>query len=341
MIKIDRKFIHAINACDHKEDLHPILQQAIKLEHATIPSYLTALYSLMPGTNPEIAALIRSVVIEEMLHLTIAGNILVATGGSPQLNKPEFIPCYPCPLPMGIGGGFIVPIKAFSRPLVESVFMQIEEPEDPIPVSHLAAAAAPEFGTIGEFYAALQNKIRALGDVIFVVGAERQNLSWFGSALLFPIVNADSACQAIDIIVTQGEGTHTDPFESPNEPAHYYRFGEIYYGRKIIRTKGGFSYGGAPIPFDESGVYPMIDNPSPSDYPPGSQVEMLSRTFSYGYSCLLNALHLSFNGSPETVNTAMGLMYQLRVQAQTLMSTPIRKDSQQTAGPVFQYVTSQ
>jgi hypothetical protein len=342
MLKIDRNIIRSINACGKKEDLHRFLQKAVELEHATIPPYLTAMYSLRPGTNESVASLIRSVVLQEMLHMTVSANILTAIGGSPQINTADFVPSYPGPLPMGIGEGLIVPIKAFSKELVKDVFMTIEEPEDPIPIHHDALAALDEtFGTIGEFYAAIQQKIGELGDEIFIVGADKQVLKWFNSKTLFPIVDAASAIKAIDIVVVQGEGTHADPFESPDDPAHYYRFGEIYYGKRLIKTEDGFAYEGAPIPFDENGVYPMIDNPSQSMYLPGSHVDMLSRSFTDGYSCLLNALHESFNGNPARIDAAIGLMYELRLRAQTLMSTPIQPSSKKTAGPVFQYVTSE
>ena len=340
MIKIDRKIVRGIAACQKKEHLHRYVQKAVELEHATIPPYLTAMYSLIPGTNDDIAGLILSIVKEEMLHMTIAANLLVAIGGHPKINNPDFIVHYPDKLPMGIGGDLIVPIKAFSKQLVKDVFMEIEAPEDPIPVK-AQAEALPEYATIGEFYAAIQDKIHELGDAIFVVGAEEQVLSWFGQDLLFPIVDVKAANHAIDIVVIQGEGTHGDPFESPGVPAHFYRFGEIYAGKKLIKTDDGYAWGGDPVPFDETGVYPMIDNPSPADYPAGSYVAMLSDTFTFAYSGLLNALHQSFNGSPKMIDTALGMMYQLRLQAQTLMSTPIEQGGERTAGPVFRYVTSQ
>jgi hypothetical protein len=207
--------------------LRRYLQNAVELEHATIPPYLTAMYSLRPGTNEEISSLVRSVVIEEMLHMTIAANILVAIGGSPQINNPAFVPKYPGPLPMGIGGNLIVPIKAFSKDLVKEVFMEIEEPEDPIPVSTSLAAEEPEFATIGQFYQEIQRKITELGDGIFTVGPERQVLTWFDSERLFPIVDVESANRAIETVVIEGEGTSTDPFEGDGEPAHFYRFGEM------------------------------------------------------------------------------------------------------------------
>lgn len=338
MLTIDPQIIRGIESCTCKEGLHQYLQNAIELEHATIPPYLTAMYSLMPSQNEEIAALIRSIVIEEMLHMTISANILIAIGGKPQINHQKFVPKYPGPLPMGIGKGLIVPIKAFSRDLVKDVFMKIEEPEHPIPVSHDGDTAPRDFATIGEFYAAIQLKILQLGNEIFVVGPDRQVLSWFDPNLLFPIVDVETANRAIDIIVTEGEGTHVDPFETPGVPAHYYRFGEIYYGKTLIQTPTGYAYGGVAVPFDANGVYPMVDNPTPSMYPPGSYVAMLSKTFTSGYSSLLNALHHAFNGSPQMIDTAIGLMYQLRLQAQTLMSTPLEPGAIKTAGPVFQYV---
>jgi rubrerythrin len=331
MIKINRKRINEIEASRSKEDLQRHLQSAVELEHATIPPYLTAMYSLIPGTNEDIAALLRSIVIEEMLHMTIAANILVAIGGSPQINKPEFLVNYPGPLPMGIAEELIVPIKAFSKTLVHDVFMTIEEPEFP-PARILLAAEQQQYATIGEFYGAMKQKIADLGDGVFVIGADRQVLSWFDSKLLFPIEDVQSASAAIDIVITQGEGRPGDPFESPGVPAHYYRFREIYQGSDYL---------GNPIPFDPAGVYPMIDNPTPCSYDPESQAAMLSTTFSYAYSSLLNALHHSFNGAPKTIETVIGLMYELRLQAQKLMATPIRSGSSVTAGPVFHYVTKQ
>ena len=51
--------------------LKQTLQNAIELEHSTIPPYLQALYSIKTGANLEVAKLIRSVVTEEMLHLSL------------------------------------------------------------------------------------------------------------------------------------------------------------------------------------------------------------------------------------------------------------------------------
>ena len=74
------------------KDLQYYLNVAMQLEHATIPPYLIALYSIKPNTNLDATNIIRTVVVEEMLHLTLASNLLNAVGGEPDLSFPrEFV----------------------------------------------------------------------------------------------------------------------------------------------------------------------------------------------------------------------------------------------------------
>ena len=340
MIKIDRAMVAGVLRATKAEDLHVYLQDAIKLEHSTIPPYLTAMFSLKHGTNDKIAHLIRSIVIEEMLHLSIASNILIAIGGRPEINVPGFIPTYPGPLPMSIGGSsFVVGIEGFSIDLVKTIFMTIEEPEHPIDIKAVALLAAqPTYATIGEFYAAVKQKLEQLGDDIFTVGRDQQMLTWFAPDELFPIVDVKSASRGIDIIVDQGEGTSTDPFERPGDPAHYYKFGEIVHGHEIVQTPTGYAYGGTAIPFDPSGVYPIKANCKIADFPQDSQAGERIRQFAYSYSSLLNALHTTFNGKPGNIDVVMGLMYELKVTATLMMTTPLPGQAGLTVGPSFEYV---
>ena len=126
MLRLDPRYVRELRTAKGASGLFPSLQRAIELEHSTIPPYLTAWYSLKPGLNDQVGALLRSVVIEEMLHMTIAANILVSLGGSPAINKPEFVPTYPGPLPIGIGGSyFTVHLAPFSMDLVLNTFMVI------------------------------------------------------------------------------------------------------------------------------------------------------------------------------------------------------------------------
>jgi len=123
MIKLKPEVFEAL---DTQDGLLNGLQQAIQLEHATIPTYLYALYSLKPDSNTEIQDRIRSVVLQEMLHMGLACNILNALGGSPLIDRPQFVPQYPGPLPGAVESELIVPLARFSLDMVKNVFMVIE-----------------------------------------------------------------------------------------------------------------------------------------------------------------------------------------------------------------------
>lgn len=341
MIKLQRTVVRAIQRAESREELYPHLQSAIELEHATIPPYLTAMFSLKP-TNAHISRLIGTIVHQEMLHMTIAANVLNAIGGHPQVNRPEFIPRYPGPLPMSIGGpDFEVGIAAFSRPLLTNVFMKIEEPEDPIAIGR-ARSSPDQFATIGEFYQALIDKITQLGNGIFVPAVDRQVLTWFRPDQLFAIIDVATATASLEIIVRQGEGTTTDPMQSPDNAAHYYKFGEIVAGQRLVRRDDGtWAYAGELIPYDEGGVYPMKPNPTLAGFPKGSQARTRAGQFAYNYTSLLNALQIAFNGTPSQIDVVIGLMYDLKVMAVALMSTPLWDGDGMNAGPCYEYVATQ
>jgi len=341
VIQIDRNIITGIQSAASGPELHRYLQSAVKLEHSTIPPYLTAMFSLKPGTNKEIGALIRSIVMQEMLHMTISANILIAIGGKPQINRKEFIPDYPGPLPMNIGD-LTVGIEAFSIPLVQNVFMAIEEPEHPIPVKTMLADEE-RFATIGQFYQAIQKKILELGQGIFVQPPPPQVVSpWFPPHKLFEITGPETACAAIEIIVTEGEGTSEDPFQSPGDLAHYYKFGEIAAGKMLIATPGGgYAYAGAPINFDASGVWPLRPNCKIADFAVATQAATRISQFAYNYANLLNSLHHTFNGNPAELDTAIGLMFDLRVISASLMATEDPSHPGLNVGPSFEYVQVQ
>ncbi|WP_447002254.1 ferritin-like domain-containing protein [Saccharothrix isguenensis] len=108
------------------EELHEYLYKGLQLEHATLPPYLTALYSLHPGKNSDAWHVIRVVAVEEMLHLTLVANVLNAVGGTPDLTKPGFVPNYPTRLPCG-PDYFEVHLLPFSREALDT-FLKIEKP---------------------------------------------------------------------------------------------------------------------------------------------------------------------------------------------------------------------
>lgn len=108
------------------EELHEYLYKGLQLEHATLPPYLTALYSLHPGKNSDAWHVIRVVAVEEMLHLTLVANVMNAVGGTPDLTKPNFVPNYPTRLPCG-PEYFKVHLRPFSHKALNT-FLKIEKP---------------------------------------------------------------------------------------------------------------------------------------------------------------------------------------------------------------------
>jgi hypothetical protein len=321
-----------------QSEMQDALQYAIELEHATIPPYLTALYSLKSGTNDVIARLIKGIIFQEMQHMTLAANMLNAIGGEPAVDRPAFIPQYPGGLPFHIGDRnghrFEVPLKAFSLDVVENVFMRIEEPDKPIefPVgTALSALVQEQFRTIGEFYRSVRNSLKA---------------EWFKGdparqvkGIVMPVLTLADAQAAIDLIVEEGEGTTTSPLGG-TQLAHYYRFAEIFHQRTLVpdtTVPEGFSYSGQPIPFDSTGVLPIVESPKSDLYPPGSKLRVESDLFNQIYSDLLRALHITFNGQPDNLDTAIGVMFDLKLQAIKLMVMPIGNGT--NAAPCYEFVT--
>jgi hypothetical protein len=349
MIQIKRELITAED--DSREakiaSLKRSLQTAIELEHSTIPPYLYATYSLGSEANREIVGILLSVVKEEMLHMALDCNVLNAMDGSPCIDHPRFIPHYPGPLPGTVESGLVVGLAPFSKQLVQDVFSVIEEPEDPITTgdsAHVRPAAAPpedDHLTIGEFYEALKTQIRDLckGGNIFTGKPEKQVSTGFRALQNIAVTDEKSALAALDLIVHQGEGSRRSPLDPELELAHYYKYQEVYFGRKLIRLEDEpnprWAYVGHAISYDPAGVRPVIANPSRATYQPGSRLRSLNDTFNFTYTNMLKALHRVFNGQPDTLGPALLGMQSLKAQAQVLMATSIVPGL--NAGPSFEY----
>ncbi|MGB5715251.1 MAG: ferritin-like protein [Waterburya sp.] len=372
MLKIPVRIIQEIRNAKQASDLYKHLQAAIELEHSTIPPYLTALYSIQPNSNQKVAEILFSVVREEMLHMVIVANVFNAIGGSPQVNKPEFIPTYPGHLPM-LRPDLTVGLAPLSTDLITQTFMQIETSEDPedYPTKFLTATlrttVEEEYQTIGEFYEAIIDKITELdneGQLTITPRNQVVNEQWFPKTELFKITDVGEATSALTLIVDQGEGTTTEhttrtssfngkggnqaknkfsPLDPENQPAHYYRFAQIVKGGRLVsdpENPGGFVYDlNQPINLDAEKIYPLIANSKAAMYEEGSRERRLVNQFNYSYTNLLNGLHKTFNGNPDYLNTTIGLMYELKLQAQEMAETEISAGSNtgKRVAPSFEY----
>lgn len=346
MIHLQRSTIAGLQATQPAvQDVCNSLQQAVRLEHATIPLYLYALYSLDITKNREIADILQSVVIEEMLHMTLSSNVLNALGGSPNIDKQGFIPTYPGPLPGGVDSCLTVNLAPFSMTQLKT-FLAIEEPETPLQYKTRMANTGPQVDsiTIGEFYTAISAAIARLGDGAFVKPPRNQ----VGPDLMrgaVVVTSVASAQQAITTIIKQGEGTATSPEEIVGtDYAHCYRYMQIQKGFFLVPVPNpptpqqAYAYAGAPIPFDPTGVHALPINPALTPYPAGSAQAFANNNFNYTYTGLLGALHALMNGcaTQAQMNVAISLMMSLKGQAKAMTSGI--PDAGVLTGPSFEYL---
>ncbi|MFQ3197251.1 MAG: hypothetical protein ACI8R9_000633 [Paraglaciecola sp.] len=326
------------------EGLRHHLQTAIEIEHATLPPYLTALYSIKEGSNAFAYQAIQSVAMEEMLHMILACNILNAIGGHPAINKEHFVPAYPGYLPHS-DDALLVGLAKMTPETIET-FLNIEQP---------AASGAPpqpnHWHTIGQFYEAIDYALSHFEHVTeggIFTGDESYQLDendyYSGGGKLFKVRNLADAKLAIEEIISQGEGMNDGIFDSDHrlfgeevDIAHYFKFNEIYIGRRYTLTDTPEAPpSGARVDIQWDEVYNMHPNPSIKNYPQGSPLWQQTNDFNKTYMAMLDSIHCAVNGKPEALKRAVPLMFDIKYKAIALMKTPY-KDGK-TAGPSFEYV---
>ena len=321
------------------EDAWAMLQTAIGVEFGTLPPYLYAMFSIPPGKNVQAESRIKSVAMQEMIHMCLACNILNALGGTPQLTPP----IYPGPLPGDIGppGGdpLIIHLLPFSEDAMAQG-MAIEQPEKPpdFPVETLMMAeAAPAAVTIGQFYAALDKFLATLPASAWIPGRNQIDDSQFFAGQLFAINNYADAHLAIEEIVSEGEGAEDSPLDFQNEIAHFYRFGECW--RNLVLTKSdnplGYQWGPQTLDIVWSDVYPAIADPGSHDFsndPPAAQAAQ--DACNEAYSRMVDELRAAVTGDTGRLGNAVRAMFDLRMAAQVALTTPLA-DASQVAGPSF------
>lgn len=338
-------------------ELHRHLGAALQLEHATIPPYLVALYSIRPGTNSDAHHVLRAVVVEEMLHLTLAANILNAIGGDPDLTAEGFVPTYPAYLPDG-ETDFEVSLQAFSKEAVDT-FLKIERPaaaagqgvktvhrrrtNGSVRAARTRDDSEEHFYSIGEFYQAIEQGLVELhaqqGDAMFSGDPARQitpEYYYSGGSDVIPVTDLTSAQAAIRVISEQGEGMGGHIFDVEDEIAHYYRFEQLVLGRYYLAGDQTGDPTGGLLDVDWEAVYPVKTNARLSDYPEGSELRAGAVAFNAGYADFLGLLTRAFRGEPGLLTGAVGAMFQIKELACQLMRQPIDRSTGLHAVPTFE-----
>lgn len=346
------------------EQLRECLLTALQLELSTIPPYLCGLYTIKDGSNTEAAALIRSVVVEEMLHMVLVCNILNAITdpkttkkGEKLFNVKKIIPDYPTPLPGNIvpkvpkgQPPFKVQLLKFSREALDE-FITIERPSDP----EEDLTNPHSFDGIGQFYQAIRYGLLHMNEItpggIFKGDPKRQITPehYYGSGgKIVKVENYEDAEDAIAEIVGQGEGidktivAETPMFGQGIEYAHYFKFQEISFGKMYSANDTNFQMPvnsvptGAPFNVSWSSVYNMKANPKMKDYKSNPELLEKAIDFNKTYVALLNNINDAVNGEPELLIKGIGVMYDLKYKARQLMNIPLGNG--ECAGPTFEYV---
>ncbi|MEE8331248.1 MAG: ferritin-like protein [Acidimicrobiia bacterium] len=289
---------------DTPQQLQDHLRLAIQVELSTIPLYLFAMYSI-EDQGSEAALLIRSIVAEEMLHAALAANVLLAVGGDPRFDALDMVPTYPGMLPHH-EPPLELNLVPCSLELIRDVLMRIEQPE-----VHGASPEPDVYETLGQFYHALEMAIQDLSasqDLFAEPQADRQlsdssaytpvAFDAADSGGLMLIDSADSAREAIEVIVHQGEGLSTDRWA---DPAHQ----ELTHYHKLLQIAEGASPLGA--------VRQLRSNPRTADFPDALQPP--SDLFNASYRYLFFVLQDLFSAVPNK-GAFVGHMY--RVMSQVL-----------------------
>ncbi|MDH6130794.1 hypothetical protein P3T37_000161 [Kitasatospora sp. MAA4] len=301
------------------------LQIAVELELATIPPYLCAWWSVKDRAGAA-AKLIKAIICDEMYHMGLACNLLVAVGGQPRITGA--VPSYPGPLPGGVRSDLTVYLSGLTKEYVHEVLMGIEAPEVP-----LTRDGGPP--SIGAFYGAILSAFHDVRPDLSVRGQLERRI---GPNSLSVVTSLDDVERSIETVREQGEGTSASP-DAPfaaDAPAHYYAFGEIYHERRLRQVDGGWEFSGEAVPFPDvrpMGVVPAGGWPSPS-----AEVQRLLQQFDAMFTQVLQGLQTTWaTGDPCALDAAVSAMLELEKPALDLMDVPL-PDGTGTYGPQFRPV---
>ena len=231
---------------EHRAQLIYLLTEAAELEHGIMCSYLFAAFSIKrdveEGVTEEQLDIIRrwrgtvlQIATQEMVHMSLACNLLTAVGGAPHLNRPN-LPTSPRAYP----ASFRLELTPFCRETLEN-FVFIERPEvqeradseatSPgeffLPETKLSDIFSGErqYQTVGHLYRGIEDGLNylaeKLGEQQLFIGPPKSQIAdaYFSLPGLLPVTDLESAVAAIQVIVEQGEGARND-----NEESHYRRF---------------------------------------------------------------------------------------------------------------------
>ena len=231
-----------------REQLIHMLTEAAEIEHNLLCSYLYAVFSLKRAGEPGLTErqaeaverwrkTILTIALEEMAHLACVNNLLIAIGGAPHFQRPNF------PVPPGYHpADVVVRLTAFDRPTLDH-FIFLERPEGsdlqdgegfhPSGAERRTAVdgltpSAQDYPTVGVLYERIGEGFRSLsetlGEAFLIDPAGRAQLD--SDTVRLPniprVTDLTTALATIAQIKEEGEGASSGAVDS-----HFDRFQAI------------------------------------------------------------------------------------------------------------------
>ena len=349
---------------EHRQQLIYLLREAAELEHTILCEYLFAAFTMKQRTDEGLTAkqleavdrwrkTILTVAKQEMLHLTLVQNLLIAVGAAPHLSRPN-LPTAARHFPAGVQ----IALVPFGEQALRH-FLFLERPEGvaildadaqvavararPLMADEDIVPAPQEFATVGHLYRAIDIGFAwltgTLGAEKLFIGPSMAQTSpdvmhWDG---LVAVTDLDSAHRAIDVIVEQGEGATGDWRE-----AHFGTFLQIYDEYLAMHAADPAFEPARPVlpghvrPHRYGDAVPLIDDP---------RTARVADLFNVVNEVLLLALTRFFAHTDETPeqlaileNMGVGLMFvAITPIGQLLTTLPFGPSAPgRTAGPTFE-----
>ncbi|HEU5424659.1 MAG TPA: ferritin-like protein [Nitrolancea sp.] len=347
-----------------REELIYLLSEASQLEHMILCEYLYAAFSLKRGADEGITPeqlemtkrwerAVSEVAAQEMLHLTLASNLLTAIGASPCFHRPNF-PKFAKYFPPGMQFSLL--------PFGEDAlihFLFLERPEgmerSDAPEYAVLAEANPaaqgsevvpmveDFQTVGHLYRGIEQGFRHLVDKygerqVFVGPPQAQaTQDYFNWDELIPVRDLDSAITAIETIVEMGEGARGDWQDS-----HYGKFLRVYEEYRAAKDADPDFEPARPV---VPAVCRLLSDESNLDLIEDPDTARVTDLFNASYELLLQVLVRFFIHEDENpaefqalADLAVSLMFgPLRTLGRLLTTLPVGPGLPgKTAGPTFE-----
>lgn len=335
-----------------------LLTEAAEIEHNLLCSYLYAAFSLKAADTPGLSAAegktvggwrkaILGVAIEEMGHLALVNNLLVALGGAPHFDRPNL------PVPPGYHpASFVIRLAPFSRETLDH-FVFLERPAQAKvadgggPYRHEGPGrrrtpgqlvpSTPDYETIGAFYEEIRAALHAFGEACgedaFVARSADYQLSPEDVELsgLRVIRTIEDALQALDAIVEQGEGSSCE-----KDDCHFARFmGIRREWDEALAANAAFR------PYHEAALDPVMRQPATGVERVWVTEPAAARLLDLGnalYGLTLTLLEHAYRPGLDRrrlVEGAMGLMHALSGIGSALVRLPAGPGADVNAGLTF------